>query len=245
MATLEDGAARGATLRLKIIAFDLDDTLWQNEVYYREAKDIFAGLLSEFQSEEYARERLDAMEVDNINRYGYGIKSFMLSMIEAALAVSDGQISTHKLAQVLEAGKAMLAKEVELFEGTEAVLRELSGEFELMMITKGDLFEQQRKIDRSGIVDYFQHIEVVSEKTPDTYRGLLERYEIEPGAFMMVGNSLRSDVLPVAEIGGHAVHVPDSRPWFHEVPPAELISEIEYVELKELSELPGYLRRHG
>jgi putative hydrolase of the HAD superfamily len=234
----------GAGRRLKIIAFDLDDTLWQNEIYYREAKDIFARLLSEYLPEAEARERLDAIEVENIRLYGYGIKSFTLSMVEAALECSRGQISGEKLAQILEAGKAMLAKEVELLEGTEAVLQELSVDFELMMITKGDLVEQQRKIERSGIAGYFRYIEVVSEKTPDTYRGLLEKHGISPGAFMMVGNSLRSDVLPVAEIGGHAVHIPDPRPWFHELPAQERTLEVDYIELDHLGELPGHLREH-
>jgi putative hydrolase of the HAD superfamily len=227
---------------LEILAFDLDDTLWQNEIYYREAKDIFASQLSEYLPEAEAKERLDALEVDNIRLYGYGIKSFTLSMVEAALLCSDGQISGRELAIVLEAGKAMLAQEVELFEGTEAVLRELSTEYDLMMVTKGDLVEQQHKIERSGIADYFQHIEVVSEKTPDTYRKLLERHGILPEVFMMVGNSLRSDVLPVAEIGGHAVHIPDPRPWFHELPSDDLISDNEYVELEHLGQLPAYLR---
>lgn len=225
----------------KIVAFDLDDTLWHNEAYYRQAKLDFAQLLSRYQRGETIQRRLDEIEVENIAHYGYGIKSFMLSMVEAALELSDERISGADMAQVLEIGKAMLAREVDLFEGTLAVLKELCDKCDLMMITKGDLFEQQRKIERSGIVEYFKYVEVLSEKTPTAYQRILEKHAVGPGNFLMVGNSLRSDVLPVVSIGGHAVYIPDEHPWFHELPADDERSSAEYTELDHLGLLPAYI----
>jgi putative hydrolase of the HAD superfamily len=225
----------------KIVAFDLDDTLWQNEACYRHAKRQFAELLSGCQRQGRIQTRLDEIEVDNIRHYGYGVKSFMLSMVEAALELSDERISRGDLAQVLEIGKAMLAAEIKLFNGTLEVLNQISEKCDLMMITKGDRFEQQRKIDRSGIAGYFKYVEILSEKTPDAYREILERHHIAPREFLMVGNSLRSDILPVVSIGGHAVQIPDDEPWFHELPSGDEISPQEYVQLDHLGLLPAYV----
>lgn len=228
---------------LKIVAFDLDDTLVQNEAYYREAKREFAQVLSRYRQWDTIHGRLDEIEVENILRYGYGVKSFMLSMVEAALEVSDERIVGRDLTRVLEIGKAMLDKEVELLDGTTDVLKEISKGRDLMIITKGDRFEQRRKIDRSGIAGYFRYVEILSEKTPDAYRDILERHDIAPAEFLMVGNSLRSDVLPALSIGAKAVYVPDEQPWFHELPSEGDMDSPEYVELDRLGQLPAHIAR--
>jgi putative hydrolase of the HAD superfamily len=226
---------------LKVVAFDLDDTLVQNEAHYRKAKREFEGILSRYQRGDRIRGRLDEIEVENILRYGYGVKSFMLSMVEAALELSDERIAGGDMSRVLEIGKAMLVKEVELLDGTVDVLEKISKGRDLMIITKGDRFEQRRKIDRSGISGYFRYVEILSEKTPEAYRGILERHGLAPADFLMVGNSLRSDVMPVLSIGARAVYVPDEQPWFHELPSDGEAESLEYVELDRLGELPAHI----
>lgn len=201
---------------IQVIAFDADDTLWENEIFYSRVKDIFTQLFEdEMPSEEITR-RLDEIEIRNLRYWGYGIKSFCLSMIETAISLSDGQIEARRLSRVLDEGKRMLENEIQILNQVSETLDTLHLDYDLMLITKGDLFEQDRKIHHSGLIHHFRYIEVVPDKTPQTYRRLLDKYKIPAQAFLMVGNSLRSDILPVLELGCHAVYIPYAGTWEHE-----------------------------
>ena len=226
---------------IEVIAFDADDTLWENESLYYWAKGELARILSPFQEPGWVNRNLDEIEVSNLQVYGYGIKSFTLSMIETAAEAVDSQIETHTISAILEIAKKMLSAEVELLDHTEQTLLQLSSDYDLILITKGDLFEQQRKITRSGIDHCFKLIEVVAEKTPARYLELLKKHHIEVDRFVMVGNSLRSDILPVIAIGGRAVYIPNEHTWFHEVPEQEEIEGAQYDELEHLGQLPEYM----
>ena len=223
------------------IAFDGDDTLWQNETYYLEAKEQFKHLLSKYQDSDSTRRRLDEIEVHNINVYGYGIKSFTLSMIETAIDLSDGKIEGPEIHQIIDISKEMLTNEVELFEHVEETLKRIRVNFDLMLITKGDQFEQERKIARSGISGYFRYIEIVGEKSRESYQAIITKYEIPPTRFIMVGNSLRSDIQPVVAMGGRAIYIPNEQTWSHEEVPKEGIEHTEYDELEHIAQLPEYL----
>lgn len=225
------------------IAFDADDTLWHNERYYLEAKKLFAQLLSNYQDTEHARRRLDEIEVHNIDIYGYGIKMFTLSMIETAIDISDGKIRGSEIHKILDISKEMLTNDVELFEHAEETLAKLSPHFDLMLITKGDQFEQDRKIARSGISGYFRYIEIVGEKSQESYQALMAKYDLHPNRFLMVGNSLRSDIQPVIAIGGRAVYIPNEQTWFHEELPKEEVDRTAYDELEHIGQLPDHVDR--
>lgn len=198
------------------IGFDADDTLWVNETYFREAEHKFASLLSEFETENTIDQELFKTEIRNLGIYGYGIKGFMLSMIESAIELSNGTVDNQRLLKILEIGKDMIEKPVEVLEGVEEVLKELSPRYRLFLLTKGDLLDQERKLDRSGLSRYFHHIEVLSDKKPANYQHLLDHLEVSVDEFLMVGNSLKSDVLPLIEIGARAIHVPFHTTWVHE-----------------------------
>ncbi len=183
---------------IEFIALDADDTLWDNEIYYTQSKEAFVRLLSPYASQgETIKQRLDEIEEGNVAIYGYGIKSFTLSMLEAAIEISQGTISGGELGAILALGRRMLSTRVRVFPWTEDTLASLAKDWQLMLITKGDVFEQSKKIERTGLLKYFRYVEIVGEKTPATYRTLLERHRIAPQRFLMVGNSLRSDILPV------------------------------------------------
>lgn len=225
------------------IAFDADDTLWHNETYYHEAKKLFAQLLSKYQDTEYTRQRLDETEVHNIDIFGYGIKMFTLSMIEAAIDLSEGRITGPEIHQLIDISKGMLTNEVELFEHAEETLAQLSPRFDLMLITKGDQFEQERKIACSGLSGYFRYIEIVTEKSQESYQALMAKYDIHSNRFLMVGNSLRSDIQPVIAIGGRAVYIPNEHTWFLEDLPKEEVDHTAYDELEHIAQLPDYIDR--
>ena len=226
---------------INIIGLDADDTLWHNEQLYHQAKKKFAQILEKYSSSKEASLHLDQTEVRNIEHYGYGIKSFSLSMIETAVEVSNGQIDGDVIGELIAIAKQMLSADVDLVEGAKETLEKLSTKYDLMLITKGDSYEQERKIERSGIADYFRYLEVVGEKSEASYRKILGQYNLDPGRFLMVGNSLRSDILPVIRIGGMGVYIPNDQTWFHEHASQEEIGEVEYAELEQLSQLPTYL----
>jgi putative hydrolase of the HAD superfamily len=226
---------------IEIIGLDADDTLWHNEQLYHQAKKKFAQILAKYTSSKEAGLNLDETEVRNIEHYGYGIKSFTLSMIETAVEVSNGQVEGDVIAELIAIANQMLSADVELVEGAEETLERLSTKYDLMLITKGDSYEQERKIDRSGIARYFRYLEVVGEKSEAIYRKILNQYNLDPIRFLMVGNSLRSDILPVIRIGGMGVYIPNDQTWFHEHASQEEIGEVEYAELEQLSQLPTYL----
>lgn len=225
------------------IAFDADDTLWHNENLYSITQERFKRLLAPFQDVATIDQRLYATEMRNLAFFGYGIKGFTLSMIETAIEVTDGRIGAREIRQIIDFARDMLRAPVELLPGVRETIASLSNSYRLMIITKGDLFDQESKIARSGIADYFQHIEIVSEKTPDTYAAVMKRHGIEPHRFLMVGNSLKSDILPVVEVGGNAVYIPYHLTWEHERVIDEGAIAEEYATLSHISELPTWLAR--
>lgn len=201
---------------IKVIGFDADDTLWVNETYFRDAELEFAKLLSPYETANKIDQELFRKEIDNLPLYGYGIKGFVLSMVESALEISNGSVSNATIEKILEIGKDMLNKPVELLEGVEKVLRTLSEDFRLIVVTKGDLLDQERKLVKSGLLDYFHHIEIMSDKQEANYSKLLNHLDIKPSEFLMIGNSLKSDILPLFNIKAKAIHVPFHTTWIHE-----------------------------
>lgn len=201
---------------IKVIAFDADDTLWVNEPFFREAEEKFAGLLEDFMPQHAIMKELYRTEIENISLYGYGIKGFMLSMIEAAMRISDHKMPMALVEKVISIGREMLEKPVTLLPGVEEVLQSLNGDYRMVLATKGDLLDQERKLKKSGLEKYFHHIEIMSEKRNSDYEKLLRHLDVKPSEFLMMGNSLKSDVLPVLELGGHAIHIPFHITWIHE-----------------------------
>lgn len=202
---------------IKVIAFDADDTLWVNEPYFREAEDKFCALLEDYLPLHSTANALFKTEIANLPLYGYGIKGFMLSMIETILEVTQGTASLAMIAKAIEFGKEQLNKPIELLDGVEEVLAALTGDYRLVVATKGDLLDQERKLQKSGLESYFHHIEIMSEKHERDYLKLLKHLDCKPENFLMIGNSLKSDVLPVLAIGGNAIHIPFHTTWAHEV----------------------------
>ncbi len=201
---------------INVIGFDADDTLWVNETYFREAEAAFAGMLEQYETKNTIDQELFKMEMRNLELYGYGVKGFVLSMVESALQLSNNTVSQETLAQILDLGKEIISKPVELLNGVETVLEELSKKYRLIVLTKGDLLDQERKLERSGLSKYFHHVEVLSDKKEENYLRLLEHLKIDVAEFLMIGNSLKSDVLPIINIGARAIHVPFHTTWQHE-----------------------------
>lgn len=198
---------------IKVIAFDADDTLWVNEPYFRETEEKFAGLLENFLPHHSVEKVLLKNEIKNLPLYGYGIKGFMLSMIETALEVSEKKISLDTIETIIELGQEMINRPIELLDGVETVLQALQGKYKLVVATKGDLLDQERKLMKSGLEHYFHHIEIMSEKAESDYKKLIKHLDIQTSEFMMLGNSVKSDVLPVLALGGHGIHVPYHTTW--------------------------------
>ena len=221
---------------IKVIAFDADDTLWVNEPYFRTAEKAFCELLKEYVPEEECNELLYKFEIQNLPLYGYGIKPFVLSLIEAAITISKKKIPLEVVSEIIAIGKEMLQMPVELIDGIETTLAHLSKKYLLVMATKGDLLDQERKLIKSGLEKYFHHIEVMSDKQPKNYQKLITHLDISPSQFLMVGNSLKSDVLPVLEIGSYAIHIPFHTTWEHEKVEEEVM-HCNFKELKLASEL--------
>jgi putative hydrolase of the HAD superfamily len=203
-------------MNLKVIAFDADDTLFVNETYFQETEQKFCALMSDYLSEQGLSQELFKTEVDNLSLYGYGIKGYTLSMIEAAMKISNNTLSVEAIEKIIVFGKELLQRPIVLLDGVEETLKSLHGNYKLVVATKGDLKDQRRKLHDSGLGAYFHHIEVMSDKQEKDYSDLLNRLEIKPKEFFMIGNSLKSDVLPVLGIGGYAVHVPYHTTWEHE-----------------------------
>ena len=202
--------------QIKTIAFDADDTLWENEPYFREAELEFAKLLPHLPTEEVTKELFD-IEMKNLKMYGYGIKGVMLCMMETFAKLSGDKIGNTIINQILDIGHQLLQKPVVLLDGIEETLQHLHGKYRLVMATKGDLLDQERKLEKSGLAKYFHHIEIMSDKQPDNYRKLIKHLDCKPEHFLMVGNSLKSDILPVLELNAFAVEVPFHTTWLHEM----------------------------
>ena len=226
---------------IKVIAFDADDTLWVNETYFREAEQRFAQLLSGYETPNKIDQELFKVEIKNLENYGYGVKGFMLSMIECALDLSNYQIDPKTLQAILDIGKEMIHKPIVLLDGVEEVLKALSNKYKLIVATKGDLLDQERKLEKSSLLQYFHHVEVMSEKKAKDFTKLIQHLDVKPEEFLMVGNSLKSDVLPVIEIGGSAVHVPFHTTWAHEEVTEHQRQNIDYITISSLKELLTYI----
>ena len=224
---------------VKIIAFDADDTLWENETYFAEAEQRFSELLEDFLPKHTVLRELLHTEISNLPLYGYGIKAFMLSMIETAIRISDKNIPASVIQKTIDLGREMLDKPVVLLEGVEEVLKSLKGRYRLVLATKGDLLDQERKLIKSNLQGYFHHIEIMSEKKEDDYRKLIRRLDIAPEGFMMIGNSLKSDVMPVINVGGYGVHIPFHTTWAHEKIDVDLKSD-RFIVLQKISEVPDF-----
>ncbi|GAA3510626.1 HAD family hydrolase [Aquimarina addita] len=203
--------------KIKVIAFDADDTLWVNETFFRKAEEEFCDLVADFLPREEANALLYEVEMQNLDLYGYGIKPFTLSLIEAAIRVTNGDTTIQLINTLIAKGKQMLNEPIELLDGIEETLQELSTRYRLVMATKGDLLDQERKLIKSGLEKYFHHIEIVSDKTEKQYAKLVKHLDIDVSEFLMVGNSLKSDIVPVLNIGAHAFHVPFHTTWIHEM----------------------------
>lgn len=202
--------------KIKVIGFDADDTLWVNETYFREAELEIQRLLSVYETPNQIDQELFKVEIRNLPIYGYGIKAFTLSMVEVALELSNYNVPNKTIEAIINIGKNMLEKPVELLDGVEEVLKKLSQNYRLILATKGDLLDQERKLKKSGLTDYFHHIEVLSDKQEANYSKLLNHLDIKPSEFLMIGNSLKSDVLPLVNIKANAIHVPFHTTWAHE-----------------------------
>ncbi|MDT3405151.1 HAD family hydrolase [Mucilaginibacter terrae] len=225
-------------MNVKVIAFDADDTLWVNEPYFRQTEEKFCSLFSEFMPMHSIERELLKTEIANLGLYGYGIKGFVLSMVETALAVTAGQINVHAIDRILTLGKEMLNQPIELIEGVEDVLKALQGKYRLVVATKGDLLDQERKLKKSGLSQYFHHIEVMSEKDDASYLKLVKHLDIKPEELLMIGNSLKSDVIPMLHIGGHAIHVPFHITWVHEM----VESQVEHHNFKSATHVGEILQ---
>jgi len=219
------------------IAFDADDTLWANQPNYDEIEQKFTALLSRYLPSEAISRRLYDAERRNMHIFGYGAKAFMLSMIETAIELTDGRVSGQEIQQIIGMGKEMLSRPIQLLDGVPHVLNSLEEDYTLMVLTKGDLLDQESKIARSGLSRYFHQVEIVSEKKPQTYRKILDRHHLRPDEFVMIGNSLRSDILPVLEIGACAIHIPAETTWAHEqVSEAEVVDK-HFMKLDNISQV--------
>jgi putative hydrolase of the HAD superfamily len=225
--------------KIHTIAFDADDTLWRNEDIFIHAQDEFINLLLPYHDEQFVRSHLGEVQIKNLQHFGYGIKGFTLSMIETAIELTEGRITGNEIHEIIQLAKCMLASPVELLPGVAKVLSRLKDQYCLFVITKGDLLDQESKLARSGIADYFDAIEIVSDKTSDSYRQILQRHKLSAEHFLMVGNSLKSDILPVLDIGAQALHIPYHSTWEHEQVTAHTL--LSYPQLGTLSNIAQLL----
>ncbi len=221
---------------LKIIAFDADDTLWVNEPYYRDIESAFCELLKEYMPQNEVAQELLNTEVNNLSLYGYGAKSFILSKIETIIKISNGKASINLIQHAIDLGKELLSKPVILLDGVEEVLKELSPKYKLILATKGDLLDQQRKLTDSGLEKYFHHIEVMSDKKVADYSKILKHLDCKAEDFLMIGNSMKSDIIPILELDARAVHIPFHTTWAHEEVDNE-INNVNFTELENISRL--------
>jgi putative hydrolase of the HAD superfamily len=227
---------------LTTIGFDADDTLWQNEAFFRLTQDHFVSLLADHAEPDHLAERLEAAERRNLGHYGFGVKGFTLSMIETAIEVTDGRVPASVIAEIIAAGREMLEHPIELLPHARATVSTLAGEYRAILITKGDLLDQERKLAQSGLGDLFQAVEIVSHKTEAAYRAIFARHGTGADQAMMVGNSLKSDVIPALECGCWGVHVPHGQTWALEIaePP---MGHRRFHVIHDIGDLPALVDR--
>jgi putative hydrolase of the HAD superfamily len=226
-----------------LIALDADDTLWHNETLYRASRNEFVRLLADVASEDTIVNKLDQIEGRNLEPFGFGIKAYTLSLIETAVELTDGQVSGRTVAQIVQLAHEMVDAPVELLDGVAETLPVLAEHNQLMLLTKGDLLDQERKLRRSGLAQYFSAVEIVSNKNTSGYAAVLQRHNLSAARFMMVGNSLRSDVVPVLELGGSGVFIPFEITWLHESAETPSADRAGFYELKTFSELPNLIEK--
>lgn len=234
--------------RFDLIGVDGDDTLWHNERDYVAGRERFRAIVERkgvALSPDDIERQVYRTELQNLPFYGYGVSSFVLSLIETSIRLTGGRITGDEIGELLALSKKMLTSPVELFEGARESLEALAPRYPLVLVTKGDLLHQRRKLDQSGLGPFFRDIEVVSQKTPEVYTAILARYAVDPSRFLMVGNSPRSDILPVLGIGGWAVHVPAALTWSHEHDEVPETVRSRYLELRTLLDLPGAVDKMG
>ena len=226
---------------IEVVGLDADDTLWHSERHYIGTREQFRALLARYEPEGVLDEQLYAVELRNLEHFGYGVKGFVLSMIETAIELTDGRLEARDVRQIIDWGRDILSAPIELIAGVAETVQALAARYRLLLVTKGDLLHQETKLARSGLGTLFSGIEIVSEKDPDTYRRIMERYGVAPDRFVMVGNSLRSDVVPVIKAGGHAVHVPYEVCWAHERVEPEALRDVHFHEIARLADLPALI----
>ena len=198
-----------------VIGFDADDTLWHNESILTITQEIFCEILHSHNTE-LVNQTLSSTQIKNLKLFGYGIKGFILSMVETSVELTNGEIKGNEIQKIIDFGREMLANPIELLPHVQEVIEDLSRKYRLLLITKGDLFDQETKIARSGLAEYFTGVEIVSDKNTETYEKILSRHEITASRFIMIGNSMRSDIVPIVQIGGQAVYIPYCSTWDHE-----------------------------
>lgn len=225
------------TSAITTVAFDADDTLWQNESFFRLTQDRFTRLLADYAESDHLHDRLLAAERRNLGHYGFGVKGFTLSMIETAIEVTEGRVPAAVIAEIMAAGREMLAHPIELLPHAREAVQALAADYRVLLITKGDLLDQERKLAQSGLGDLFDGVEIVSDKTPAAYTAIFSRHGEGAARALMAGNSLKSDVLPVLAAGGHGVHVPHALTWALEVadPPQ---GHARFHAIADLGQLP-------
>jgi putative hydrolase of the HAD superfamily len=228
-------------MAIKVIAFDADDTLWDNEAFFQEAEKQFFVLFEDYLPQHSVARELLKTENDNIQLYGYGIKGFILSMIETGIRITDGRIDSSTISKIIAFGQAILHKPVQILPGVEEVLTALRPRYRLVMATKGDLLDQERKLRKSGLEPFFHHIEIMSDKKEEDYRRLIRRLDIQPDEFVMIGNSIKSDVLPVLNIGGHGIHIPYHITWAHE----QVDTKVNHANFKQVEKIKSILEHFG
>lgn len=225
---------------IKTIAFDADDTLWVNEPYFQEAEKQFCALLENYLPQHSVSQELFKTEMKNLHLYGYGVKGFVLCMIETASRISNRTVSLELIDKIIAIGQELLQKPVELLQGVSETLEQLNGKYRLIVATKGDLLDQERKVRNSGLEGYFHHIEIMSDKKVSDYQKLLKHLDCKPENFLMLGNSIKSDILPVLDLGGYGRHIPYHITWTHEQHEHHL-KHNNFVELKSIDGILNYL----
>lgn len=226
--------------KIEFIAFDADDTLWVNETYFYEFETKFCALIEKYLPSNQASKSLFETEMENLHLYGYGIKGMMLCMIELICKVVDARDAVSCTSEVIRLGKELLEKPVELLDGVEELLLKLSKRYKLVLITKGDLLDQERKIEASGLKKYFHHIEIMSNKRCSDYSRLINQLGAKPDNFLMLGNSLKSDIIPVLELGAYAIHIPYYTTWKHEQCDRD-IEHPNFIQLDYIRKVMDYL----
>jgi putative hydrolase of the HAD superfamily len=227
---------------ITLVGLDADDTLWHNEPLYTSARERFCALLERYTPSGVPEARLHEVEMANLRHFGYGVKGFVLSMIETAIDLTGGRVANADVREIIGWGRDMLSSPVTLLDGVREAVEELAADFPVILVTKGDLLHQESKLASSGLGDLFSGIEIVSDKNADVYRRVMKRHGAEARGFVMAGNSLRSDVLPVLEAGGHAVYVPYQETWIHEHVDPGRLTDLSYHEIAHIRELPALLR---